>query len=143
MTPEQVELVKSSFAKIAPVKDQAAALFYRRLFELDPDLRPLFSGDMADHGAKLMAALGGAIAALDRFAPVLPTVRALGRRHAAYGVRPEHYATVGQALIWTLEQGLGADFTPATRRAWIDAYAGLAWAMIGAAEEDEALAQAA
>jgi hemoglobin-like flavoprotein len=73
----------------------------------------------------------------------MPAVRQLGRRHAAYGVRPEHYATVGEALIWTLEQGLGADFTPATRRAWTDAYASLAWAMIAAAEEDDALAQAA
>jgi nitric oxide dioxygenase len=143
MTPEQVQLVKSSFARIAPIKDQAAALFYRRLFELDPDLRPLFGGDMAAQGAKLMAALGGAIASLDQMASVLPSVRKLGRRHADYGVRPEHYATVGEALMWTLEQGLGADFTPATRRAWIDAYAGLAWVMIGAAEEDEALAQAA
>jgi nitric oxide dioxygenase len=143
MTPEQVQLVKSSFARIASIQDRAAALFYRRLFELDPDLRPLFRGDMAAQGAKLMAALGGAIASLDQMASVLPSVRKLGRRHADYGVRPEHYATVGQALIWTLEQGLGADFTPATRRAWIDAYAGLAWVMIGAAEEDEGLAQAA
>jgi hemoglobin-like flavoprotein len=143
MTPEQVQLVKSSFANITPIKDQAAALFYRRLFELDPGLRSLFKGDMAAQGAKLMAALGGALASLDQLARVLPTVRELGRRHAAYGVRPEHYATVGEALIWTLEQGLGADFTPARRRAWIDAYASLAWTMIAAAEEDEALAQAA
>jgi nitric oxide dioxygenase len=143
MTPEQVQLVKSSFAQIAPIQDQAAVLFYRRLFELDPDLRSLFRGDMAAQGAKLMAALGGAIASLDQMASVVPAVRKLGRRHADYGVRPEHYATVGEALIWTLEQGLGADFTPATRRAWIDAYASLAWVMIAAAEEDQALAQAA
>jgi hemoglobin-like flavoprotein len=143
MTPEQVQLVQSSFAKIAPIKDQAAALFYRRLFELDPNLRPLFKGDMTAQGTKLMAALGGAVASLGRLGPVLPAVRALGRRHAAYGVQPEHYATVGEALIWALEQGLGTDFTPATRRAWIDAYAGLAWTMIGAAEEGEALAHAA
>jgi hemoglobin-like flavoprotein len=142
-TPEQVQLVQSSFARIAPIKDQAAALFYRRLFELDPNLRPLFKGDMTAQGAKLMAALGGAVASLGQLAPVLPAVRALGRRHAAYGVQPEHYATVGEALIWALEQGLGTDFTPATRRAWIDAYAGLAWTMIGAAEEGEALAHAA
>jgi nitric oxide dioxygenase len=143
MTPKQIELVKSSFAKMAPVKDQAAALFYRRLFELDPDLRPLFRGDMAAQGAKLMAALGAVVASLDQLASVMPAVRELGRRHAAYGVRPEHYATVGEALMSTLEQGLGADFTPATRRAWTDAYASLAWAMIAAAEEDDGLAQAA
>jgi hemoglobin-like flavoprotein len=143
MTPKQIQLVKSSFAKIAPVKDQTAALFYRRLFELDPDLRALFREDMATQGAKLMAALGAVAASLDQLACVMPAVRKLGRRHAAYGVRPEHYATVGEALIWTLEQGLGADFTPDTRRAWTDAYASLAWAMIAAAEEDDALAQAA
>jgi hemoglobin-like flavoprotein len=143
MTPKQIQLVKSSFAKIAPVKDHTAALFYRRLFEFDPDLRALFRGDMATQGAKLMAALGAVVASLDQLASVMPAVRQLGRRHAAYGVRPEHYATVGEALIWTLEQGLGADFTPATRRAWTDAYASLAWAMIAAAEEDDALAQAA
>ena len=143
MTPEQVQLVKSSFAKIVPIKDQSAALFYRRLFELDPGLRSLFKGDMAAQGAMLMAALGGVVASLHQLEKALPAIRQLGRRHAGYGVRPEHYATVGEALIWTLEQGLGADFTPATRRAWTDAYAGLAWVMIAAAEEDEALAQAA
>ena len=97
MTPEQVQLVKSSFAKITPIKDQATALFYRRLFELDPGLRCLFKGDMAAQGARLMAALGGAIASLDQLARVLPAVRELGRRHAVYGVRTEHYATVGEA----------------------------------------------
>jgi nitric oxide dioxygenase len=143
MTPEQVHLVKSSFAKVAAIKDQAAALFYRRLFELDPGLRPLFRGDMAAQGARLMAALGGVVTSLDQLARVLPGIRELGRRHADYGVRPEHYATVGEALMWTLEQGLGTEFTRATRRAWTDAYAHLAWTMIAAAEEDEASAQAA
>jgi nitric oxide dioxygenase len=142
MTPQQVELVRKSFAKVAAIKDQAAALFYHRLFELDPALRPLFKGDMTAQGGRLMTALGGVVAALDQLARVMPAVRELGRRHAAYGARPEHYATVGEALIWTLEQGLGAEFTRDTRRAWKDAYAGLAWTMIAAAEEDEALAQA-
>jgi nitric oxide dioxygenase len=143
MTPEQVQLIRSSFAKVAPIKDQAAALFYGRLFELDPSLRPLFKGDMAAQGAKLMVALGAVVASLDRLARILPAIRQLGRQHAAYGVRPDHYATVGEALIWTLQQAQGADFTPALRRAWTDAYGRLAWAMIAAAEEDETLAEAA
>lgn len=143
MTPEQLQLIRSSFAKVAPIKDQAAALFYGRLFELDPSLRPLFKGDMAAQGAKLMVALGAVVASLDRLARILPAIRQLGRQHAAYGVRPDHYATVGEALIWTLQQAQGADFTPALRRAWTDAYGRLAWAMIAAAEEDETLAKAA
>lgn len=143
MTPEQIQLVRSSFAKVAAIQDEAAVLFYRRLFELDPSLRPLFKGDMTAQGARLMAALRGIVGSLDQLERVLPALRELGRRHAAYGVRPEHYATVGEALIWTLEQGLGAAFTRETRRAWIDAYARLAWTMIAAAEEDDGLAQAA
>jgi nitric oxide dioxygenase len=143
MTPEQLQLFRSSFAKVAPIKDQAAALFYGRLFELDPSLRPLFKGDMAAQGAKLMVALGAVVASLDRLARILPAIRQLGRQHAAYGVRPDHYATVGEALIWTLQQAQGADFTPALRRAWTDAYGRLAWAMIAAAEEDQELAEAA
>lgn len=143
MTPEQIQLVRSTFAKVAAIQDKAAALFYRRLFELDPSLRPLFKGDMTAQGARLMAALGGVVGSLDQLERVLPALRELGRRHGAYGVQPEHYATVGEALIWTLEQGLGAAFTRETRRAWIDAYARLAWTMIAAAEEDDGLAQAA
>lgn len=143
MTPVQVHLVRSSFARIRPIRDQAAALFYRRLFELDPDLRPLFRGNLAARGAKLMAALGAAVGALDRLENILPLVRQLGRRHAAYGVQPHHYATVGEALVWTLAQALGHEFTRETRRAWTDAYARLAWAMIAAAEEPDEHAQAA
>jgi hemoglobin-like flavoprotein len=143
MTPEQVQLVRSSFAKVAPIRDQVAALFYRRLFELDPSLRPLFKGDMAAQRAKLMVALGAVVASLDQLARILPAVRQLGRQHAAYGVRPDHYATVGQALLWTLEQAQGAEFTRAMRRAWTDAYGRLAWAMVAAADQDEALPKAA
>jgi hemoglobin-like flavoprotein len=143
MTPEQAKLVKSSFAKVAAIKDQAAALFYRRLFELDPSLMPLFRNDMAAQGKKLMAALGGVVASLDQLERIMPAVRELGRRHAACGVRPDHYAIVGDAFLWTLEQELGSDFTVETRRAWTDAYVRLAWAMVAAAEEDDTLRQAA
>jgi hemoglobin-like flavoprotein len=143
MTPRQIQLMKSSFAKVAAVKAEAAGLFYRRLFELDPSLRSLFTRDMAAQLAKLMAALGAVVGSLDLLENVLPLVRQLGRRHAAYGVRPDHYATLGEALIWTLAQALGPDFTRETRRAWTDAYGHVAWAMIAAAEEDDTLGQAA
>ena len=116
--------------------------FYRRLFELDPGLRPLFKGAMTAQGARLMTALGGVVGSLDQLERILPALCALGHRHGAYGVRPEHYATVGEALIWTLEQALGPAFTREMRRAWIDAYGRLAWTMIAAAEED-ALPEAA
>lgn len=142
MTPEQVQLVQDSFAKVAAIRDQAAALFYRRLFELDPGLRPLFKGAMTAQGARLMTALGGVVGSLDQLERILPALCALGHRHGAYGVRPEHYATVGEALIWTLQQALGPAFTREMRRAWIDAYGRLAWTMIAAAEED-ALPEAA
>jgi nitric oxide dioxygenase len=136
MTPEQILLVRASFAQVKALGDQAAALFYERLFALDPSLRALFKGDPAVQRAKLLAALAMVVDALDRLHDVLPAVRDLGRRHARYGVLTEHYATVGSALIWTLEQRLGAAFTPAARRAWIDAYGLLAWTMLAAAEAE-------
>jgi hemoglobin-like flavoprotein len=141
MTPAQIQLVKDSFARIEAIRDQGAALFYRRLLELEPALRPLFKGDMAAQRAKLMAALGAAVGSLDRLESILPLIRELGRRHAGYGVRPDHYATVGEALIWTLAQALGPDFTRDVRRAWTDAYGSLAWTMIAAADEDDASRQ--
>jgi hemoglobin-like flavoprotein len=134
MTPEQALLVRASFAKVVALGDRAAALFYERLFTLDPTLRPLFKGDLAAQRGKLLAALALVVAGLDRLDEILPAVRALGRRHAGYGAAPEHYATVGEALIWTLEQALGADFTPPVRHAWLEAYGLLAWTMITAAE---------
>jgi hemoglobin-like flavoprotein len=134
MTPAEITLVKDSFAKVAPIAEQAAALFYQRLFELDPALRPLFKGgDMVAQGRKLMASLAMVTAALDRPEKILPAVRDMGVRHAAYGVRDEHYATVGAALLWTLEQGLGRDFTAEVRAAWTAAYARLAGEMTAAA----------
>jgi hemoglobin-like flavoprotein len=129
MTPNQQTLVRESFAKVAPIAPQVAALFYGRLFELDPGLRPLFKGDMAEQGRKLIAMIGTAVANLHHLEAILPVVRDLGRRHAAYGVQPAHYSTVAAALLWTLEMGLGADFTPDTRDAWVQCYTTLAGAM--------------
>jgi nitric oxide dioxygenase len=143
MTSQQTELVRRSFAKVVPIRAAAATLFYGRLFALDPGTRPLFRGDIAAQGAKLMAALATVVHALDRLDTVLDEVRALARRHVRYGVDERHYATVGAALLWTLEQGLGPDeFTPEVRDAWSTAYALLSGAMIEAAREEMAASAA-
>jgi hemoglobin-like flavoprotein len=133
MTPEQVALVRALFARVLPIADAAAALFYDRLFALDPSLRPLFRGDLRAQGRALMGMLRVAVQGLDRLDQIVPAVQALGRRHAGYGVRDEHYATVGAALLWTLERGLGEAFTPATRAAWTAVYTLLATVMQEAA----------
>jgi hemoglobin-like flavoprotein len=133
MTPRQVEHVQASFAKVAPIADQAAALFYGRLFETAPDVRALFGGDMIVQGQKLMSAIATVVDSLGDIDAVAPAVRDLAKRHVAYGVRPEHYEIVGVALLWTLEQGLGDDFTPAVSAAWAAAYGALSDIMIAAA----------
>ena len=135
MTPEQKQLVRDSFAKVAPIAPTAAELFYGRLFELDPSLRPLFKGDMKEQGRKLMAMIATAVAGLDKLDTIVPAVRALGKRHAGYGVIDAQYDTVAAALLWTLEQGLGPDFTPATKEAWTACYTLLAGQMKEAAAE--------
>ena len=134
MTPHQIDLVQASWKQVLPVAETAAQMFYGRLFFLDPSLRPLFRGDLREQGQKVMAMLSFTVNGLARLDELVPTVKALGRRHAAYGVRPEHYYTVGAALLWTLEQGLGAAFTPAVREAWVAAYGVLASTMRDAAE---------
>jgi hemoglobin-like flavoprotein len=133
MTPEQVAQVQASFQKVAPIADQAAALFYGRLFEAVPEVRPLFTGDIKVQGQKLMAAIATVVDGLGDIEAIGPAVRDLAKRHVAYGVRPDHYELVGAALLWTLEQGLGADFTPAVHAAWAAAYERLAEMMIAAA----------
>jgi hemoglobin-like flavoprotein len=129
MTPESKKLVKDSWEKVEPIQEAAAALFYGRLFELDPALGHLFRGDMAEQGRKLMQTLTVVVRGLDRLEDLLPAVEALGRRHCGYGVQDSHYETVAQALLWTLERGLGEAFTPATRDAWAQAYDLLATVM--------------
>jgi nitric oxide dioxygenase len=133
MTPKQVELVQDSFAKVAPIAEQAAALFYDRLFEIAPEVTPLFRGDMKQQGRKLMATLAVVVGGLADLAAILPAASALAQRHVAYGVKPGHYAPVGEALLWTLERGLGAQWTPELAAAWSAAYATLSNYMIGEA----------
>ena len=123
MTPQQINLVRGSFALMQPAARDAAALFFGHLFAADPSLRALFKGDLALQGEKLMGMFGGALGLLDKPAALTPVLRALGVRHRAYGVRAAHYDTVGNALLKTLEEGLGDDlFTADVRRAWITLY---------------------
>ena len=140
MTPYQVDLVQSSFAKVAPIADAAAAMFYGRLFEIAPEVKPLFHGDMAEQRRKLMTTLGVVVNGLKNLDAVLPAARALAVKHVAYGVKAAHYAPVGEALIWTLDRGLGADFTSEVRSAWLAAYGALSGVMIAEAygEQDAA-----
>ncbi len=137
MTPESKVLVQQSFAQVAPMSEQAAAMFYGRLFELDPGLKPLFRGDIKEQGRKLMQMLAIAVNGLDRLDDIVPAVQSLGRRHVGYGVEDRHYDTVGEALLWTLQQGLGEAFTTATRQAWIEVYGLLADTMRAAAAAPE------
>jgi hemoglobin-like flavoprotein len=136
----QIQLVQSSFARVEPIADTAAALFYTRLFELDPSLRLMFKGNMIEQGHKLMTTLKIVVNGLTRLEALVPAVQALGRRHVGYGVTEAHYETVAEALLWTLHQGLGEDFTPDVAAAWSTAYGILADVMkAAAAEVDEAM----
>ena len=138
MTPEQIRLIRQSWQKISPIADTAATLFYQRLFELDPSLRALFPENLANQRAKLMNMLAVVVNNLDALRPLIPTIQALGRRHVNYGVRAEHYATVGAALLWALGQGLGEDFSDEVRDAWTAAYGVLSSTMCEAARTVEA-----
>ncbi|HYW57531.1 MAG TPA: globin family protein [Polaromonas sp.] len=138
MNSEQIHLVQSTFALVRPISTTAADLFYNRLFTIDPSLRPMFTGNLADQGRMLMSMLGAAVNGLTSLESTIPVVRQLGARHVKYGVRDEHYATVGTALLWTLEQGLAEKFTPEVRDAWTAAYTLLATQMqLGAAHAAE------
>ena len=134
MTPKQVELVQATWRQVTPVADDAASLFYTRLFDLDPSLKPLFRGDMKEQGRKLMSMIGFAVNGLSRLDNLLPGLQALGQRHSGYGVRDEHYDTVAAALIWTLEKGLGAAFDKEVKAAWVAAYGALSSVMKDAAK---------
>ena len=134
-TPTQTALVQSSFAIIAPIADDAAALFYQRLFEIDPSLRRMFPEDMTGQRKKLMQMLTAAVKGLDRLDQLVPVVQDLGRRHATYGVTDAHYDTVGAALLWTLQMGLGKGFTPEMKEAWTAVYGLLATTMRDAARQ--------
>jgi nitric oxide dioxygenase len=133
MTPDQVNAIQDSFAKVKPIAAEAAALFYGRLFEIAPAVRPLFRGDMTEQGRKLMAALAIVVQGLNNLESVLPAASALAKRHVDYGVKAADYAPVGTALLWTLEKGLGDQWTPELAAAWGEAYKVLSDFMIAEA----------
>jgi hemoglobin-like flavoprotein len=123
LIPQQKRLVRSTWALVKPMQEEAARLFYDRPFEIDPSTRPLFaSTDIAEQGKKLMQMINVAIAGLERLDTLRSAIKDLGRRHAGYGVKEEHYESVGAALLWTLGQGLGEEFTPEVEEAWAQTY---------------------
>ncbi|HEY3893541.1 MAG TPA: globin family protein [Bradyrhizobium sp.] len=133
MTPDQIELVQQSFAKVAPISEQAAVLFYDRLFEIAPKVKSMFPADMTEQRTKLMATLAVVVNGLGNLESVLPAASALARRHVSYGAKAEHYPAVGAALLWTLQQGLGDGWTPEVAEAWATAYGTLSGFMISEA----------
>lgn len=136
MSPEQKQLVKSTWSNVVPIADAAVTLFYNRLFEIDSSTQPLFKkADMAEQRKKLIQALATVVNGLDNLAPLVPTLEGLGRSHVNYGVTDKHYDSVGSALLWTLEQGLKDAWTPAAREAWTAAYGAVAGVMLGAARQ--------
>ena len=131
MTPKQIELLRNSWRNIGPFADHAAQLFYTRLFEISPEIKELFKfADMAEQRKKLLIALNLAVLNAHALNTIMPELEALGRRHASYGVKNSHYDAVGQALVWTLEQDLGAAFIDDVRSAWTDFYHQVANAMM-------------
>ena len=140
MTPNQIDLVQSSFAKVVPIADVAASLFYGRLFEIAPATKVLFHGDMSEQGRKLMTTLGFVVNGLKNLDAVVPAAKSLAVKHVGYGVKAADYKPVGEALIWTLQQGLGADFTTDVKEAWLSAYGVLSGVMIAEAYGEEAAA---
>jgi hemoglobin-like flavoprotein len=133
MTQDQIELVQQSFAKVAPISEQAAVLFYDRLFEIAPSVKAMFPSEMSEQRRKLMATLAIVVNGLSNLETILPAASSLATRHVAYGAKAEHYPLVGAALLWTLEKGLGADWTPDVAKAWTAAYATLSGFMISQA----------
>ena len=133
MTPEQITLVQTSFAKIRPAVREVAALFYRRLFEVAPEVRAMFPEDMDEQGKKLMSVLGVAVQSLTNLPALVPVLEELAQKHLKYGVEAAHYDVVGDVLLWTLEQGLQGEFTDDVREAWAQTYALVSETMCNAA----------
>ena len=133
MTPDQTKLVQQSFAKVAPISEQAAVIFYNRLFEVAPQVKGMFPEDMTEQRKKLMATLAVVVNGLSNLESVLPAASALAKRHISYGAKAEHYPVVGGALLWTLEKGLGEAWTPDVADAWTTAYGTLSGYMIAEA----------
>jgi len=138
MEAKTIELVQSTFKDVVPIADTAAEIFYDKLFELDPALKPMFKGDMKEQGAKLMSMIGTAVNGLNNLEAIVPAVQNLGKNHVGYGVKDSHYDTVANALLFTLDKGLGEKFTPEVKTAWTEVYTVLATTMKDAAKTVEA-----
>jgi hemoglobin-like flavoprotein len=134
MQQHTITLVQDSWQKVAAIAPQAAELFYQNLFAADPSLKPLFKGEMPEQGKKLMQMIGAAVGKLNDLPTLVPILQGLGKRHAGYGVEDSHYQTVGAALLKTLGQGLGADFTEEVKEAWTSVYTVMADVMVAAAK---------
>jgi nitric oxide dioxygenase len=133
MQASQIELVQKTFTDVVPIADQAADLFYGRLFEIAPEVKPMFKNDIGEQGRKLMATLSVVVRGLSDLPSILPAASTLAKKHVSYGVTAKHYEPVGAALLWTLEKGLGEKWTPDVAAAWTEAYVTLSGFMIGEA----------
>ncbi len=138
MTPQEIEIIQNTFAAVRTSAEQVAEIFYGRLFEIAPAVRPLFPDDLKPQGRKLMTMLATVVDGLENLGDLVPAVQDLGRRHVRYGTAPEHYDAVGAALLWTLEQGLGDAWSDEAKDAWTAAYTTLATVMKDAAAEAKA-----
>ena len=136
MTPRQKELVKGSWDQVVPIQETAAELFYGRLFDVYPEVKPYFKGDMKEQGKKLMSMLSMAVNGLDNLNTLVEPLKALGAKHRGYGVGPEDYSKVADAFLWTLDQGLGDAFTEEVKDAWVVTYTAVAGVMIEGASYD-------
>jgi hemoglobin-like flavoprotein len=138
MTTHQINLIKSSWRVVTTIDPvTVGGLFYNRLFEIAPAVKPMFNQSISEQSKKLLATLGFVISKLDKLEDIIEEVVKLARRHVPYGVKPAHYAVVGDALLWTLEKGLGENWNEELKQAWTDCYAILSTAMINAAEYTE------
>ncbi|SMX30695.1 globin family protein [Actibacterium lipolyticum] len=133
MDATQIDMIQGSFKKVVPISDAAADIFYSRLFEVAPEVKPMFKGELKEQGKKLMTTLGAVVNGLKNLDAIVPVAQQLAVKHVDYGVQPDHYPVVGETLIYTLEKGLGEDFTPELRNAWVAAYGTLSSVMIDAA----------
>jgi len=122
LSAHQIRLIQESWQRVVPIKDQAAELFYARLFELDPSVKKLFKGKLDYQGDKLMTTLNVVVNSLDNLGEIEAMLQAMGKRHIIYSVEAAHFETVGAALLWVLEQGLGDYFTEEVKEAWVIAY---------------------
>lgn len=139
ITQQQKDLVKKTWVMVVPISDKAAELFYGRLFELEPEYKAMFKHDMTEQGKKLMKTINIAVEALDDLEPLIPTLKQMGADHVGYGVKERDYNVVGASLLWTLEKGLGEEFTDEVKNAWGAVYEVLASVMKeGAAEAEKA-----